>query len=286
MTGFDPSTVEQYREYGYLAPVDFLTDAEAAHWRAVFEGFETNPDLVNLPRSIRQYMRSSAHLVMPQIHQILADPRLLDQVESLLGPNIMLYGADFFIKEANTPDFVTWHQDLTYWGLGETDNEVTAWVALSDANRLSGCMRFVPGSHPQSILQHEDSFSPDNLLSRGQQAKVQVDESTTVHAVLKPGQVSFHHGRILHASSPNRSSDRRIGIAARFITPDVKQTVADRDYALLMRGIDNTGNWINVAPPGRAFEPSALQLYEIVTADQKKALAQNAAEELSTHRSN
>ena len=90
---------------------------------------------------------------------------------------------------------MSWHQDLTYRGMGETDHEVTAWVALSPATEASGCMRFVPGSHRQSIVEHTDTFAGDNLLSRGQEIAVEVDENDAVAAVLRPGQMSLHHGR-------------------------------------------------------------------------------------------
>ena len=89
----------------------------------------------------------------------------------------MLYGAEFFIKEPNTPHIVTMHQDLTYWGLGgATDNIVTAWVALTEVHKKSGCMQFVSGSHKNEILPHKDTFSENNLLSRGQEIHVKIKD--------------------------------------------------------------------------------------------------------------
>ena len=124
-----------------------------------------------------------------------------------------------FIKEANSPKIVTWHQDLTYWGLDD-DEETTCWVAISKANKASGCMKFIPGSHKSGLVEQNDTFSSDNLLSRGQEI-ANVQEEHAVHGTLLPGQMSLHHGRYFHASGQNRSSDRRIGLAIRYVTPAV-----------------------------------------------------------------
>ena len=86
--------------------------------------------------------------------------------------------------------------------------------------------------------------------------------------------VSLHHGRLFHASGPNRSDDRRIGMVIRYVTPAVKQQVGERDYAMLVRGADRGGHWINVAAPLRPFEPEALALYETIQAEHVKILGQ------------
>ena len=94
-------------------------------------------------------------------------PAILDVVEGILGPDILVYAAEFFVKEPRTTHVVTMHQDLTYWGLGAIDGMVTAWLALSPATPASGCMDFVRASHKNPILPHEDTFDENNLLSRG-----------------------------------------------------------------------------------------------------------------------
>ena len=81
----------------------------------------------------------------------------------------------------------------------------------------------------------QDTFSESNFLTRGQEAAVKIDESKVVHVELAPGQASFHHGRLLHASAPNCSDERRIGLVVNYIAPHVRQTVARRDYAMLVR---------------------------------------------------
>jgi crotonobetainyl-CoA:carnitine CoA-transferase CaiB-like acyl-CoA transferase len=209
---------------------------------------------------------------------------MLDAVESVLGPDILLWDSAYVIKEPGNRRFVSWHQDLTYWGLGETDHELTAWIALSPATAASGCMRFVAGSHGQAILPHRDTFAADNMLSRGQEIAVEVDEADAVEVLLQPGQMSFHHGRMFHASGPNRSADRRIGMAIRYVTPEVRQLVGARDYAMPARGAEQAANWVAVAPPDRAFDAAALALYEQVLADQSTALTEGAEQAVGLYR--
>ena len=141
-------------------------------------------------------------------------------------------------------------------------------------------MRFVPGSHHQKLLPHRDTFDDNNLLSRGQEVAVEVDDNQAVDVELHAGQLSLHHGRIFHASGPNQSDQDRIGLAFRFLTPAVKQQVSERDYAMQVRGIDAQQTWIHVAPPTRSFAPSDLELYRRIGEDQREALADGAAQEM------
>ena len=272
--------VASYRENGYLFPLDTFSpgqidfvcaELEQAYGEAVKLGLEDQwPNLI----------RANAHYLLPFVYQVATAPRLLDAVESILGPDILLWSAEFFVKKAHSDKIVSWHQDLTYWGLGETDDEITAWLALSDSNVESGCMRFLPGSHRQPLLPHRDTFDEANLLSRGQQVDVEVDENEATDVILKPGQLSLHHGHLFHASGPNTSDHDRVGLVFRFLTPGVRQLVAKRDYAMQVRGIDSLGNWIHVAPPTRNFAAADLELYSRIKADQSAALAEGAAQEL------
>jgi ectoine hydroxylase-related dioxygenase (phytanoyl-CoA dioxygenase family) len=276
MVALTKQQIDAYRRDGFLCPVDFLNPDQAALHRAALEGQEARYREAGLPRPINQYHRVNAHLVSEVARTTARDPRILDAVESILGPDLMLWSCEYFIKEAGSGKIVSWHQDLTYWGMGETDHEVTAWLALSPATAASGCMKFVPGSHKQSIVAHTDTFADDNLLSRGQEVAVDVDENDAVVAALQPGQVSLHHGRIFHASGPNTTDDRRIGFVMRFIRPDTPVTGKNRDYAMLLRGCDRARNRFNLAPPDGSFTPAGLSLYEEVLKAQSATLADGA----------
>ena len=276
--------VAKYQQDGYLSPLDLLSEEETNHYRRQYQECRDLAGRSEFDHQGERYFRTNAHIVMPFINQVMRHPKLLDMVESILGRNLLVWSAEFFVKPASSRKIVSWHQDLTYWGLGDVDDELTAWVALSDVNAASGCMRFIPCSHKQQILPHRDTFGEDNLLSRGQEIAVDVDEDKAHLIELTPGQVSFHHGRMFHASGPNTTGSPRIGLAIRYITPAVRQQVAKRDYAMVVRGIDESGNWISVAPPSTNFQPAYLDLHKRVRLEQLEALAQGADQILSTER--
>jgi ectoine hydroxylase-related dioxygenase (phytanoyl-CoA dioxygenase family) len=270
----------QYWEDGFLFPLTVFSQEETAEVRAELEQLEQDWLSADLPLPLNTYKRVNAHLVIPLAARVALDPRVLDVVEGVLGPDIMVWSAEFFIKEAHTDHTVGMHQDLTYWGMGETPDQVTAWIALSPATVESGCMDFVQGSHKNPILPHNDTYSETNLLSRGQEVAVDVAEDDKTHIELAPGQMSLHHGLTIHGSGPNHSDDRRIGLAIRYLNPNAKQLVADRDYAMLARGQDGQSNFVHVEPPSHLFSDQALALYDQVRRDQSKALADGAKSEV------
>lgn len=267
---------DRYWQDGFLFPLSVFSEDEAAEFRAELEQVEKDWLAADLPLPLNTYKRVNAHLVIPLAARIAQDKRILDAVEGVLGPDIMIWSAEFFIKEPRTQHTVGMHQDLTYWGMGETPDQVTAWIALSPATVQSGCMDFVRGSHKNPILPHTDTYSETNLLSRGQEVAVDVSEDDKTHIELKPGQMSLHHGLTIHGSGPNASNDRRIGLAIRYLSPGAQQLVADRDYAMLARGSDAHSNFVPVQAPDALFSPKALALYEQVRLDQSKALAEGA----------
>jgi len=180
-------------------------------------------------------------------------------VESLIGPDILLYSVAYIIKEPHTASHVSWHQDLTYWGLS-SDAQVSAWLALSPATAESGCMRMLPGSHRHGRRRHRLTEDDSNVLLGGQTV-ANVDESAAQACELQPGEASFHHGWTLHASMPNRSDDRRIGLNIQYIRPEVRQTQHDLDSAMLVRGVDEYRHFAQDLPPGGDLQPAALQRY-------------------------
>ena len=100
------------------------------------------------------------------------------------------------------------------------------------------------------------------MLSRGQEIAVEVDEEEATDIVLAPGQFSLHHGMLFHSSGPNRSNDRRIGIAIRYVNPNARQVDGSKEHALLVRGVDRRRNFIHFEAPRRAFGTSELALHE------------------------
>ena len=252
----DGAAVEQYRDDGYYFPIDVLDTAEVKANRARLEAFE-----VEQGQPVHGPQRSKSHLLFKWVDDLMRHPRILDAVEDLIGPDILCWNTIFWIKEAKSPSFVSWHQDVRYWGL-DTSELVTAWVALSPATEESGCMRVLPGSHRESVLPHRDEYHDDNLLTRGQEIAVEVDESKTVSMALAAGQASLHNVGLAHASGPNHTGDRRIGVSMHYISTRTRQTAGAWDSAALVRGEDRHGNFHHTPIPERDFDPEAIAFHE------------------------
>ena len=285
-SSLSPSQTAQYHRDGFLFPLSVMDRLTAASYRNRIEDMEAAYPDGSLVQSLNSYFRVNAHVVIPFMADIARTPAILDAVQSILGPDLLVWSAELFIKEVNTRKIVSWHQDLTYWGMGETDEQLTAWVALSPATTASGCMKFVAGSHENHIVEHRDTFHEDNLLSRGQEIAVKVNEDDATAIELQPGEMSLHHGCMFHASGPNTSDDRRIVCAIRYVTPGVKHIVGERDYAMCVRGADHNRNWISIAPPSEPFGVDAIILYDRILADQSIALAKGAEGKVSLYAGN
>lgn len=244
--------VEDYGRDGFVAPIRALDAADAAAYRQRFEAYEArHGGWYDLSKGQKLY------LIQTWAAELAARPAVLDAVEDVLGPDLMVWGLSLFVKDAGAPGYVTWHQDSTYWGLSEP-KVTTAWIALSPANRRSGCMKMLPGSQTLDQRPHVDTLADDNLLTRGQEIAMSVDEADAVYCPLRPGEFSLHHVRTVHASEPNRSDDRRIGVAVRYVTPDVRQVNGDTDSAWLVRGADRFGHFVHETPPKADMDAAAL----------------------------
>lgn len=245
-----------YARDGFVFPVDAVDPATARAIRADLEAAEA--ELAGDPDRLR-LLRSYPDRLLPSFDALIRTPALVAAASAILGPDLLVWSGGLFIKEANAPSIVSWHQDLTYWGLDEVD-EVTAWVALSPSTVESGCMRFVPGSHRRQLVRHVDTFDTNNLLTRGQQIDETVDDSQGVDIVLRTGQASLHHGHLFHASGPNRTGDRRIGAAIRYIKPSMKQRSGDRSLVRLVSGSDRFGHFAIAGAPRGRLDPADFEL--------------------------
>lgn len=274
---------DSYWRDGFVFPIQIFDTEETAFLRGELEQMEQDWLNKDLPHPLLQYKRINANCVLPFAARMAMDPGVLDVVEGVLGPDILIWSAEFFIKEPHTTHIVGTHQDLTYWGMGETSDQVTAWIALSPATVESGCMDFVAGSHKNPILPHKDTFSENNLLSRGQEIAVDVAEKDKTHIELQPGQMSLHHGLTIHGSGPNTSDDRRIGFAIRYLNPNARQLRATRDYAMLARGVDRSGHFLHFTPPTRPFSEESLKLFDEIRTARAEALTEGAKQSVGLY---
>ena len=243
-----PQWLKHYHDDGFVGPIDVLSQEQAYQHRQRLQTAESAFGEI--------HYRAKAHTILTSAFELATLPDVLDKVEQMIGPNILLYNATYIIKEPHSPSFVSWHQDLTYWGLSH-DDQVTMWLALSPASLESGCMRFIPGSHKTGMVQHHETDDHDNVLLQGQTVSA-VKDDEAVFCPLQPGQASFHHGWTLHASMANQSDDRRIGLNVQFLATHVRQTKHDLDSAMLVRGVDEYQHFKADKPASRDLDPADI----------------------------
>lgn len=264
------TAIAQYRRDGYCFPVRILDDGEVAANRRKLEAFEASQG-----HPIEGAQRSKSHLLFTWIDDLMRNDRILDAVEDLIGPDILCWNTFFWIKEPRSETFVSWHQDLRYWGLDSGDL-VTAWLALSPATPETGCMRVLPGSHVGDLLPHSDEYQRNNMLTRGQEISVVVDEDKAVAMPLQPGEISLHNVRLAHASSPNRSQDRRIGLSLHYMPTSTRQIVGEWDSAALVRGSDRYGHFKHTPRPETDYDPVAVEFHGQATNAVREILFKDA----------
>ena len=293
------STLRQdYSRLGYSSPMDCFSSAEARALRASLADSATALNALSataaatrsggdgLAEAFSGSRRLKPHLLFPFLHDVAVERRIVDAVVVATGwPAALLWESSFFIKEARDPGFVTWHQDDYFWGLTSA-HVCTAWVAFTDSTIANGCLRIIPGTHDRGHFRHDES-RPDhtaekgaeseeganignNMLSRGQVADFADDavaaRQEEVCLELGAGQFSLHHGRLLHSSQPNDTCSPRVGLALRFIAPDVAPAGGElTDYATLARGPDTCGHWLPEGRPAAPCDREALALHTKAT---------------------
>ncbi|HKI65328.1 MAG TPA: phytanoyl-CoA dioxygenase family protein [Burkholderiales bacterium] len=265
--------IDQYRRDGYVCPVPVMPASEAVGLRAKLEAFEATQG-----GRLEPGKRSRAFMLFKWLDDLIRDARVLDPIEQLIGPDILCWSTIFWIKEAGSKSFVSWHQDNTYWGLSSR-NVVTAWFAISEASVEAGCMKVMPGTHTRETLAHEDTYDADNMLTRGQAIRG-LDEARAASMPLRAGEMSLHNYCLAHGSGPNLSPDRRIGVSMHFMPPDTKQVVGSWDCAALVRGSDRCGHFAHTPVPSRDFDPEAVAFHARAAGAMREVLYAGAARKL------
>jgi ectoine hydroxylase-related dioxygenase (phytanoyl-CoA dioxygenase family) len=262
--------IDDYWKNGCIFPIRVMSEADAAELRGRLEAFEAQTG-----GPLKGDLRHKSHLLFSWLGDLVRDKRIVDAIEDLYGPNLLCWTTNFFIKEAGNPAFVSWHQDSTYWGLDKPD-VVTAWIALTPSNRANGAMGYLPGTHTSDQIPHRDTFAKNNLLTRGQEVAVDVDERQAVTIELTPGEMSLHHVRLVHGSPPNPSGDRRIGFAIRYIPTTVAQVAGD-DSATLVRGVDEHHHFAPEPRPTSDMDPAFVALHKEITGRNAQILYRGTA---------
>lgn len=203
------------------------------------------------------------HLVSAWVNEVARLPAIVDPVEQILGPDIVLWTSDWNVKRAGTGDYVPWHQDSPYWNLS-TDEVVTVWIAIGDVTEANGAMRVVLGSHANGRI--GEINADGNIYEAYETGQRTTDDDcmfpfahltdehgrTAVPVELKSGEFSIHDVNIVHGGGPNPSDRDRIGLGFRYISADTRylgnvdsvtaiRGDCDRDYFVLEPRAD--GEW-------------------------------------------
>jgi ectoine hydroxylase-related dioxygenase (phytanoyl-CoA dioxygenase family) len=225
-----PDQVQAYHQDGVLFPLPVLTPEEVAYFRSLHDEFDRY-----LGRNPKATEKSQCHLHFKWVCDLATHPKVLDAVEDIIGPDILIHSSTFFAKYANDEMFISWHQDSAYWGLSEP-RLVSAWIALTESNIGNGCLRVLPGTQTRNF-DHFEQRGENNMLSTGLTVSESLDLRAAVNIVLQAGEMSFHHANIVHGSNPNTSSGPRIGFAVRYLSPAVSQERGHHEV-ILARGED------------------------------------------------
>lgn len=263
--------VNDYREQGFLAPIDVMSVDEASRYARLLQDAERA-----YPRELNAENRNNPHLAFRFLDELVHHPVILDAVADLIGPDFALWGSVLFIKEPETRHYVSWHQDATYVGVSP-HNYVTPWLALTPSNREMGCMSMIPGSHREDIKTHLETFHDDNILTRGQEIQ-DVDESKAVDLILEPGQMSLHHCKVIHGSQPNRSQQRRVGFAMQGYVPAGGRQYVGANYWLPIRGNFMQPDFFELARPAGDMNPAGVGERQKANANWADILYQGASQ--------
>ena len=251
--------VATYQRRGIVFPIPVVSKEEMARFRDAYENF--CEQLGSRPNAAQS---RNPHLFHRWAYDLATHPRVLDAIEQIIGPNILVHHASLFCKYPHDGAFVSWHQDGYYLELNEP-LLVSAWIALSDSNVANGCMRVVPESHRNGRAKHSSSaISEKNLLPSGLEIACEVDERDATDVVLRAGEMSLHHVNLVHGSNPNHSAEPRLGFAVRYVAPSVRQAVASVP-TILARGRDDEGYFGHLeSPPTSSFAEAIAAQAELV----------------------
>ncbi len=262
MKALSQEQVDSYRYNGFLFPVPALTPDEVATCLAGLQRLELELGSPVAEADVK--WRSHAYAHSPWFNTLIRHKRILDAIEDVIGPNILVWTSTFFIKEPHSPTFAAWHQDGTYFGL-EPKEQVCAWVALTDASEQAGCMEQLSSRGAPRQYNHAALGLANSINRAGQTIMEAFDQSNPVAMALRAGEFSLHHELAVHRSAPNHASHRRVGIGLNYIPTHVRVDSPVRCKAMLVRGEDRYGHFDLIDPPSAERDAAALAVHQQVS---------------------
>ena len=257
----------EFEQRGFISAIDVLSPERVEYYseryKAFIDSYHSHPNY-----SEWTYYRTE--LILTWVSELASEESLLNVVEDLIGPNILLWNGLLPAKPPNTKKHFGWHQDATYWPVSPTDQIVSAWVALSSVDHSCGGMQMVAGSHLTGQLPHEKTFDETSMLKRGQRVTTPIVDADVFDINLQPGQASFHHTLTLHRSGPNQSDAWRLGVVLNYASPEVGPLPGYEDSAMPLRGNVDESRFTFNRPPRSDLDADALRSFEAAAKQQSK----------------
>ncbi|KAK6188455.1 hypothetical protein SNE40_004624 [Patella caerulea] len=246
---------EDFDRNGYATSLDVLQEREILELKDNFDNLENS-----IGKENAQYSLHNIHTKYPWVLKLSSHPRVLAPLQAILGNNLILLDSRFICKypsqefqeDGSDEKFVAWHQDVRYWGI--EGDVISVWLAVDDADVDNGCMVVVPSTHKDGILEHKAASQKGNMLTSNQEIPSNLFDATkSVPCPLKAGQMSLHHGHLVHGSEPNRSSRRRCGFVIRYVSTkahpiDDPERPRKFESTVLVSGEDRFGNFVDNSP--------------------------------------
>lgn len=262
MKALTQTQLDAFRRDGFLFPIPALTAEEVAAGVAAVNRLEADIGAPIAEGDVK--WRSQAHVHSPWFNDLVRHPKILDVMEDVIGPDILVWTSTFFIKEPGSATYAAWHQDGAYFGL-VPQASVCAWVALTDASREAGCMEQLSFNGRPHEYHHEPLGLKNSINRAGQTIMDEFDQSKPNAMALRAGEISLHHELAVHRSAPNMATHRRIGFGINYMAPSLKIDSGVRCRAMLVRGQDRYGHFDPVEPPKAERDTAALAAHQAVS---------------------
>lgn len=246
--------IQHFNEFGNLFPIDIFSSEEMEVHRAYFDKLMARTEA----QGLNSYSINGWHRHCRGLYDMCFEKRILDCMEDLLGPNLVLTMTHYFCKTPGDEKQVSWHQDASYWPLSPS-KVITVWLAIDDVDEENSAMRYIPRSHLNGHIPFESSSAEEqNVLSQAVRDALDYGDEP-VSVCMKAGQITLHSDMLLHGSDPNRSARRRCGLTLRYMPPDVRTQAPDHASAIIARGEDPSGYWQHIPRPDTDDVPEDRQ---------------------------
>lgn len=250
-----------YARDGFIVPSFRFSEDETARLRTLIQ------DLAADNPRYADYLMQSPHVpgngvqglkTSPGWMEFAAHPALLDIVEQIMGPDIILRGTAAFYKRVGTGPATAWHRDASNLPIKPL-RSTHVWIAACDTYVENACLRFIPGSHKagvegRHIIREYEFHHADGSVGPALEPG-EYDASGAIDLEMKAGEIVLFDVFTIHASRPNLGTRERVSYALRYMPgasrydhDATSSELSSKGYShhlrplMLLRGENRAGN--------------------------------------------